>query len=243
MKEGNVYLISPTEPDRLRLIGETSLIPENYGADVLFSEREKLIGVQRKSFPSDFLASLYDGRLAKEIGQMKALDYAVLLLEGRAAWTLDGELSAEYGTGISKAAFRNICHSIWWIYNISIEWADSIDDTITAISALRHWVAQETHDSLLRRPKSKDYWGTHTRGREWGIHFLQGFPGIGPTTAASIYDTFDRVPLRWDISQDELIKVHGIGQTKSAKLWSILSDDNEQTSTEFRGMEQKEVIQ
>lgn len=226
-----MYLVSPTEPEKLRQIGELSWITEDYGVDVLFAERNKLIGVQRKTFPADFIASLYDGRLTKEVAQMKKLDMAMIVLEGRAHWTLDGELMMDYrSSNINRAAFRNLCHSFWFVYGIAMGYTDTIDDTIAAIATFRSWAQKEQHVSLMRRPKAQDPWQGQVQGRDFGIFFLQGLPGVGPHLATAIYDYFGRIPLRWDIDRDELSKVPGVGKIRLERLWAAFDSKGGQCS-------------
>ena len=84
-------LASPTEPKQLRDLGTTSSIPENHGADFLIVAQKRRIGVQRKQFPGDLLASLNDGRLYNQIPHLSELDHALLIVEGHGRWTDDRE--------------------------------------------------------------------------------------------------------------------------------------------------------
>jgi len=66
-------LVAPTEPMTLKALGTVSLVPEDYGSDFLWASPVfGLVGVQRKE-ASDFVASVMDGRLDKELAQMKQL--------------------------------------------------------------------------------------------------------------------------------------------------------------------------
>ncbi len=218
-----MLLVSPTEPEQLQLLGILSWIPENFGADILFSEQGKLIGVQRKTFPADFIASLHDGRLAKEVAQMKQLDIAILLLEGRPRWTMDGELIRDYSAGQSfnRSGFRNLCYSIWDVYGIIVDWTDDSNDTVAAIMSLKSWAGKSEHLTLVRRPKTQDPWGDSLTNKDYGLHLLQSLPGVGPKLAANIYDAFGRVPLRWDVEKSELAMVPGIGKVRLGQLWKL----------------------
>jgi len=221
-----MFLISPTEPEQLQLLGTLSWIPEDYGADILFSEQGKLIGIQRKAFPSDFLASLHDGRLAKEVAQMKQLDIALLMLEGRSRWTLDGELVKDYGKPFNRASLRSLCYSIWSLYGIAIDWSDDVGDTASAIISLRAWAQRPEHLALARRPKPQDMWGGSLSDKDYAVHLLQSLPGIGPKTAGNIYDAFGCVPLQWTIGKKDLAQVPGIGKTRLEQLWKLFEPKN-----------------
>ena len=69
--KGWLMFISPTEPKRLGDTGVVSLTPEEYGVDVLFQTELGLVGVQRKVFPGEFLASVHEGWINKEDAQMR----------------------------------------------------------------------------------------------------------------------------------------------------------------------------
>ena len=85
-------LISPTEPTPLKALGKVSSLSEKYGADILMLVKDIRVGVQRKLFPNDLMASLADGRLYDQIRKMSELNHAVVVLEGRGEWTTEGVL-------------------------------------------------------------------------------------------------------------------------------------------------------
>ena len=74
------------------------------------------------------------------------------------------------------------------------------------------------HKSLMTRPKDiRDEWGGYN-ARDFARYFLQGFPGIGSERAVSIFDHFGRVPLRWDVTEEDLRGVPMIGEKTAASL-------------------------
>lgn len=211
-------LISPTEPERLRAIGRTSSIPESYGVDyLLLSKHLGQVGVQRKEI-SDFVASVYDGRLTKELDMMGALGQGILLLEGRPQWTVDGKL-------VSNGRWTKAQHrgTIWSIHSRGY-WIDTVPtltDSIEYLSLLTKWCQKDRHSSLRSRPKARSVWGT-ANDRDWGIHALQSFPGIGYEIAAAIYDKFGGVPLVWTVKPSELETVEGLGPKRVGRLIELL---------------------
>src|SRR5688572_29969153 len=84
-------MVSAAEPKSLQGLGTYSPLPEQYGCDFLIPCPVGMVGVQRKEI-HDLIASRGDGRLVRELAQMKQLDIAVLLVEGRLKWTSDGKL-------------------------------------------------------------------------------------------------------------------------------------------------------
>ena len=218
-------LISPTEPAFFRTLGKVSSVPEEYGVDFLFASTEfGLVGVQRKEL-SDFVASVKDGRLSKELGQMKRLGLAMLVLEGVPKWTSDGLLMS------SSTQWRKTQHlGVMWSIQLSNCWTSSTtstQDTSALLSALVKWTSKPRHLSLESRPgPSSDEWGK-VGNREWALHLLQGFRGIGPVQAAAIFDHFQGVPLRWDVGILDLMEVDGIGRTRAERLLDSVNGGTE----------------
>lgn len=212
-------LISSTEPKEIQLLGQVSSVPERYGADVLIGVRGRLIGVQRKTFPDDYLASLEDGRLQKELMQMQRLDAAMLLLEGQPVW--DGQNLA--GRRYTRRQLRTALWSVQLVHGVCVETSDSLEDTCTTLLWLERWLKKRKHVGLMRRPKARDAWGGHVHGQGEAIHVLQGLPGVGPVTAQAILQHFGgRIPLAWTCSQQELEQVEGIGRKKARQLYTFI---------------------
>lgn len=218
-------LVSPTEPAALRELGKTSLVPESYGSDFLFTSSEfGLVGVQRKEL-SDFVASVQDGRLGKELGMMKRLGLSLLVLEGRPSWTNDG-----YATWTSTRWSMSQHLGTLWSVQLSGCWivtSTTVQGTSTLISAFTRWTAKPRHIALESRPgPTSDEWGK-VGNTEWGIHLLQGFRGIGPVQARAIYEHFGKVPLVWGVGLLDLMDVPGIGAGRAERLMEALEGADE----------------
>jgi ERCC4-type nuclease len=218
-------LVSPAEHHpAIRDLGDTSPAPESFGVDLFWLSRHGSVGVQRKAFPSDFIASVQDGRLAKEAAQMKALNVAVLVLEGHGQWTTDGVLVTQYGgrwTIDHQRAFlwSMRAEGVW------VDWTDSIADTVTYIRALHRW-SQSDHRSMRSRPgPAGKVWGGRPGNADWERHLLEGFQGIGPEKADAIIDHFGKAPLRWEVTEEELCQVPGIGKGTARKLLRMLAGE------------------
>lgn len=210
-------LIAPTEPAALKALGRSSTIPEIHGVDILWAERGRgLIGVQRKEFPGDFLASVNDGRLAKELAQMQSLDTSVLILEGRGTWTTDGTLVHPWGQPWTRSAHRRYLCTVRSM-GVWVEWSDSLDDTALVLEDLRAWHAKPKHHSAQQRPGPKrNGWG-QVDERAYAIHLIQGVDGVGPELAERIYDTVG-MPFGLRVTEDDLRGVHGMGKVKARKF-------------------------
>ena len=204
-------MIAPSEPPALRALGSTKLLPERFGADVMWgSAAAGLVGVQRKEFPGDFVASLEDGRLATQRIQMLALDIRVLVLEGRGTWTTEGQLVSNYGPPLSRSAFRRYLCSVQ-AGGVWVQTTDSLDDTIAFVHDLEAWSRKRQHQSAAHRPGPKgDRWGRVTP-RHRQLHLIQGIEGVGPELAGRILDELG-MPFGLRVTAEDLKRVHGVGK-------------------------------
>lgn len=210
-------LVSPAEPSNLRQIGETSGLPEQYGADFLITTSEGFVGVQRKEV-RDLVASIRGDRIARELGQSSALVRTVLVVEGDWGWTRSGD--SRIVPGFLRAQYDGFCLSIqnhgWWILT-----TDSMAGTATLIRQVQNWFQKGSHNSLAGRPNHRGLWGTASN-RDWAVHLLQSFDGIGVEQAGRIWDHFEGVPLAWTVDKDAMMGVPGIGKGRAEKLMGAL---------------------
>ncbi len=213
------FLVSPTEHDpAVAAIGRAAFTPERHGVDILWAEPKVggLIGIQRKEL-KDLIASVTDGRLAKEVQQMQSLKLAVLAVEGRANWTPDGVFVHRF-VHWTRAQHRSLLRSVQQ-RGIVVEFTDDSADTVALCYEIAAWAAKGNHHSLDTRPKPfPDKWGTRT-SKAWGIHMLQSVPGIGPSHAESIWDSFDgNVPIGLTCNEARLAQVKGLGPKRIKSL-------------------------
>lgn len=213
-------LVSAAEPKSLQGLGTYSPLPEQFGCDFLIPCPLGMVGVQRKEI-HDLIASRADGRLARELAQMKALDIAILLVEGRLKWTSDGQLSTSH-TKWTRAMHHGMLFSIQstgtWV-NSSADLGDSRE----YLGLLEKWLMKESHKGINTRPKPTTLWGSRN-DRDWGIHVIQSFDGIGPGVAGAIFDLYG-CPLQWTITKADLEKVPGVGPKRAEKMWRTLNGE------------------
>lgn len=217
-------LVSPAEPRRLRDLGHTSPAPEEYGCDFLIVGAPGIIGVQRKQFPGDFMSSVTDGRLHTVTMRIRATTFPIVLLEGTPAWTTSGELLESYGGSLKRSTLRAMEFSLAQA-GITVMWTDSIADTCEYIAALMAWWSKDEHAGFTARPgpgRTNEF-GKPIGERDWGVHLLQGFDGVGPKLAGRIFDEFGRVPLRWDVPTGRLAAVHGLGPHRLEALTRMVA--------------------
>ena len=197
--------------------------PEKYGCDFLILAGKTMIGVQRKKFPNDFLASITDGRLYSQLPQMIGLEKAFVMVEGLGRWSEDGELMGDNDfQRFTLDQLYGLFYSIMFEFGLPVLWVRDMNATVEALGVLDHWAHKKKHTSLMQRPGP----GRDTLGkigaRAWALHLVQGFPSIGPELAGRVIDRFDGVPLTWTVNQDELMEVPGIGKLTAKRMYEAL---------------------
>lgn len=212
-------LVSPTEPAPIKTLGAVSSLPERYGADVLIVGKWGLFGVQRKEV-TDLVASLRGDRVAREIGQQKALNGVVWMIEGNWKWTQDGRSLVVPSFTLTQ--FRGVLlslqsHGCWVVLT------QDHADTIASVLQLTRYLEKDQHLSLTNRPNPQNDWGKST-SRDWACHLLQSFDGIGPKQAGQIYEHFKGLPMAWTVTQEQLMEVRGIGKARAKTLYEGLNE-------------------
>lgn len=215
-------LVSPTEPFPIKALGTVSYLPERYGADILIMSKKMRTGVQRKRFPEDFIASLADGRLYQQIEMMRQLDRSMLIIEGFGSWTSD-DMLMDARLNFSRQQLFALFFSISFEFGLQIFQVRDINDTIRMVKTLEVWAQKDKHNSLRSRPGAqRDAWGRRGN-KEYAAHLLQSFPGIGPELAGRMVEHFGKAPIQWEVSEEELRGVPGVGKLKAKKIWEALN--------------------
>ncbi len=223
-----VILVSNTEPQHLRNLGRVSTTPENYGCDLLIVSRRAKLGLQRKVFPKDLIASLEDGRLGDQLAKMGDLDRAAIVLIGYPTWTLEGELVFDSWSGRTWNFYSIMGGLATTMFeaNVGHFWVRDEGEFVQLVKMLDGWNQKEKHSTLRTRsrPKAKG-WGMSDKIRQ--AHFLQGLPGVGPELAERIVSQFGGVPLRWTVDRGQMMEVPGVGKKKAEGLGELVEYESE----------------
>lgn len=194
---------------RRDVLCDTSSRPERYGMDFLWRASGAWWGAQRKEL-HDYLASLEDGRLAREVGQMRAMTTApVLLLEGKVqvanrhvvtnGWKRPFPVSA-----LNKSLLTLRSRDVYVIRT------EDVDRTAQHVLDQYEWSLAEGHTAAASRPKPSSDWGKLTN-RDFQVHMLTSLPNVAQKTAVAILDTLGRCPITIDTTVKELCTVPGVG--------------------------------
>lgn len=212
-------LVAPSEPDEIKALGKSAWLPEDYGVDVFGVVGGKKVGVQRKEV-RDFVASVQDGRLGKEIVQMGELDVKMVLVEGKLRWDRDGELVDQWAR-MSKSQMRG---ALWSVRSVGawVEWSEGKKETVEVVRHFFKWLEKDTHWSLVvNSGVATDGWGKKDN-KAWQVHLLSTFPGVGAKTAEKIVEEFGGVPLKWEVGEEDLVKIDGVGKVTARKVIEAL---------------------
>lgn len=211
--------VAPTEPIPLKSIGESSSIPESFGADVLWETNGRLIGIQRKEV-GDMISSVRDNRLMRGLIDMGALDQAIFLLEGRPQWTNDGVLlngHVKWTMAEHVGVMMGVqAAGVWCVTTANLQ------ETCAMVPVLADWTSRTDHNLLtVRSGPSGDDWGRVSK-RQRQEFILQGLPGVGKDRARRIIEGVG-FPLGLVVEEEALLKVDGIGKGTLKKMREALS--------------------
>lgn len=230
------YLTSPSEvklAEKLKDSAVVSPLPEEKGADILAYTKQGLLGVQLKEIPNDFLASITDGRLARETSLLpKSCKFSLLLLRGQFKYWPDGRVAIgrKEPSRFTKAQIHGILFDVRYVKGIDFDYVEDMDEVVFYLRALTNWLNSGKHLSLFSRPGGQKGTWIIPSAEETHSWILQGFEGIGPALADSIIERFGRIPLAWTCSLEELIKVPRLSAKRAKIIWKSLSGAGEHVS-------------
>ena len=226
------YLVSPTEPPKLKFRENAivSTLCEKMGADIIMFSLLGTILVQRKT-PSDFMASITDGRLGKEVGLMvNNSSYCYLLIEGRFKYTKEGKwIRGKRVTGWTRESIEKqqltVMHR-----GIKIIRSRHLEDTPTVLSWLFEWIEKGSHSSLEIRPPIKKDW-FYTTKEDQVKYFYQGIPLSDNRTVAVgvsrlLFKNFPSPNKLLGASATNLSEIRGIGKLTADRIYNFLHHDS-----------------
>ena len=224
--DGPDLTVAPTEPPQLKAVATTiSQMPERLGCDVAWwgsnDGEDCLWGVQRKEL-KDLIASVQDGRIAREIAQMNAsIPMPLIVIEGKIQFDTNGNLMwNSWGRDFTRAQWYGM---LWGMMNegARVLFTKDINETVQFVQMYAQWTTKQRHGSLMRRPGPFNAWGK-TTNEDFAIHLLEGFDGLGREKAKSIIKHFEGVPLQWTVTEKQLVEVPGVGKVIAKKLMEAL---------------------
>jgi DNA excision repair protein ERCC-4 len=204
----------------LDLLQQTELILEigqvRYG-DYIINDS---ITIERKT-ASDFLISIIDGRLFKQLSNLKKhCPRPLLLIEGN---------PYETGLAFDPQAIRGALLSTQAIWYIPVIFSGSKEETRDIFLMLGHQEECCLEVVSLRggyRPK---------RIKSRQLYFIQGLPQVGPTLAKRLLEHFGSIAKIMNAAPAELMRVEGIGQVAAKAIRAVLDEDHKISSPPLVG--------
>ena len=208
------------EPKKIKIIidnrEKNSLVPAllvGLGAEIEFKQLEigdyivKNTIVERKSI-SDLKSSIINRRIIEQIKQMKQQEQPVLLL-------IEGISESDIYQGtLHENALRGFLLSAALEYQMPLIFTQNSEDTAKYLYVLAKKQDKNQPISMLgkRKPRSLD---------EQKQFILEGFPGIGPTSARKLLFELKSIKNILNAPEDEIKKILG---KKAEAFRKIISD-------------------
>jgi len=172
--------------------------------DYIINDR---VTVERKT-ARDFLVSILDGRLFKQIAHLKkhCLN-PILIIEGNPFRT---------DSGFDPNAVRGALVSIQVMWYVPSLFSRSVEETKDILLMIGRQDDQDMDVIPLRggyRPK---------RSKSQQLFILQGLPRVGPTAAKRLLLHFKSVSRVMDAGVEELMKVEGVGLETAQSIRTVL---------------------
>jgi DNA excision repair protein ERCC-4 len=166
-----------------------------------------IITVERKT-AGDFIVSIIDGRLFKQVANLKKnCDHPVLLIEGNPFRT---------GLKMSRSAIRGALLNVQTVWKVPVVYSRSSKDSVKLMQIM---VRQFNKMSTAMAPRA-GYRPRRLSTRQ--LYVLQGFPGIGPHLAKRLLNHFGSVAAVLGASSEKLKGVKGVGAVTAETIREVL---------------------
>lgn len=184
-------------------------------ADYLLSRR---VGVERKT-ASDFLSSIVDGRLFKQMNELKQFKKPLLILEGN---PLLGS-----GRKIHPNAIRGALASVSIDYGVPIIRTENPLETSEMLLAIAKREQLDRKKSVALRGRKKA--GSMNQRQEL---LIAGLPQINTQTAKKLLKHFGSPQGIFTATEQELMETEGIGPKMARRIRLVLSKKYEKSILE-----------
>ncbi|MFH1503529.1 MAG: ERCC4 domain-containing protein [Candidatus Diapherotrites archaeon] len=156
----------------------------------------KDIIIERKTI-QDFLSSMINHRLIKQIEELKQFQNKLLIIEGFS----ERELYSEDGGGINANAIKGFLLSILLKHKIPILFTKSSEDTAEFINILSKKKEKEINLNAKKKTLNK---------KEQLQFIIESFPGVGPKKAKKLLEKFGNIQNIILASTEDLKDILGV---------------------------------
>ncbi|MBI5332638.1 MAG: hypothetical protein HZB65_03630 [Candidatus Aenigmarchaeota archaeon] len=204
-------------PDILGRHENIEIIKKQLGvADYLLSSR---VAVERKTV-DDFLQSLIDGRLFKQLKNLKQSYTKPLLI-------IEGEESIFESRNIHPNAVAGALASIAIANSIPILWTKTQKET----AYLLYTIATREQTELKKNIAIRERISSPSMNKQQEF-IISGLPSISATLAKRLLSHFKTPAAVFTASEEDLQQVEGIGKEKAQTIRKVLSRDYEKSILE-----------
>jgi Fanconi anemia group M protein len=165
--------------------------------------------IERKTF-KDFQASIIDRRLMKQFTEMKKYSKSFLLLEGF-LYNFSDSI-------INENAIRGMILSCALDFEIPIIYSQNEEDSAKLLLVLARRLEKPEKENSLRFKK------TEMTFEEQKQFILEGFPGIGPTTAKALLQKYKTLEKIFGCPKEKLAKTELFDDKKLGNFKKLLED-------------------
>ena len=184
-------LVSSNEWGRVKHLLKEDGLSVSLNYDFRMYTNAGIVAAERKKSPGDLLASVADGRLARECAAMREeAEFRFLISEGRIHYTKDGHVQdGKHPSHWTRTGIRNLFRSIRFVEEVDIEYTINIPDTVQTLRELQAYFDEKKHGSLRARAGVQKNWPVVTYEERF-LYWIQGLPSISRTRAESIASKF-----------------------------------------------------
>ncbi len=161
----------------------------------------KDVVIERKTV-SDFLNSMINRRLIRQLEEIIQYENRILIIEGIDEQELYSNSLKKENRGINSNAIRGFLLSIILKYKVPIIFTQDAEDTAKFISVLSKKRDKELPIGLRAKKKSLNE-------KEQLQFIIESFPSIGPKTAKKLLEEFKTIKNIINASEEELKKILG----------------------------------
>ncbi|MCK5149758.1 hypothetical protein KAJ87_02440 [Candidatus Pacearchaeota archaeon] len=179
-------------PSHLKKLGFEIEFKELKVADYII----KNIVIERKTI-SDFISSMINQRLHKQIKDLQQCENKLLIVEGIEEQELYNEKN---GNGVHANAIRGFLLSIILKHKIPLIFTKNPEDTAKFILILSRKKSTEISLNFNKKSLNK---------KERLQFIIESFPGIGPKTAKKLLEKFKTIKKIINSTQEELKEIAG----------------------------------
>lgn len=217
-------VITTNEPAEIKKLFGDLAIESPLGFDFLLYTQRGKIPIERKT-PSDLIASISDGRLARELRAMREESrFYIVLLHGRFTYNKDDELVMRgHGRKWTKKGVRNLLRTIELVEGAKLEYAETDEELVKVVQELQEYFDKTHHLSLKIRAGLETNWLVPTR-EEKVRHFYQGLPSISAIRARTLAKVFASPLDLFGASIDDLMKLPGFGRNLATGVYDFLRE-------------------